>query len=242
MIILLIVLIVLFLLRLLIAPKSSETAVLPSQYSRVMLETVDGLDCLVWDGVRYYAYQGIETDGVAVWDWHGRMGDGLGVLVRCEGGFPVGELYRLREGGDEFLLASLPEDGWPITDMQIFVREGAELPQISAEGFAFGEIYLVSGEFPEEELEKVCDLIEPSEVRALAEAWLHGAPVSVPDGEYETYRVRLHWGAVPGLYVTFLLNVSQKGGEGFLEKIHFQGDVLVSELFLKELKIDLSDK
>lgn len=233
-------LILIFVLRFLFSLRSEESSESFS-YERIPLETVDSVDCLVWGGVRYYAYPGVDVEGDTVWDWHGRMGEGLGILTRSDG-VPVGDLYTLRENDGDFLLADLPQDGWPITDMQIFVKEGAALPEISAEGFSFGEVYSISGEFLEEEWEKVCDIVEPSHVQALAKAWLSGTSVSVPEGEYQPYRVRLHWGEIPGLYVTFLVNVNQERGEAFLEKFHFQGDVDVSQLFIKDVNFNLSDK
>ncbi len=230
-------LIAVLLVRLLFSRKPKEgEPVAPPEYVQIPLETVDGADCLVLDGVRYYAYGGDDVDGTLVWDWHGRMGDGMGVLTRSGTLMPVGELYRLRDGKGDILLAYLPEEGWPITDMQIFVREGCALPEISADGFAFGEIYRVSGEFPEEELEKVCDLKEPSQVAELAEAWLNGESFDLPEAEYDRYRVRLHSSLEPGLYVTFPVNVCEEQFCYAVEKIHFQGDALLSPEWAKIFK------
>ena len=226
-------LILIFVLRFLFSFRSGADP--EPAYERISLETVDGVDCLVWQGSRYYAYCGVDLEDGTVWDWHGRMGKGLGVLIRSDG-VPVGDLYTLRENDGDFLLADLPQDGWPITDMQIFVKEGAALPEISAEGFFFGEVYSISGEFTEEEWEKVCDIVEPSHVQALAKAWLSGASVSVPEGEYQPYRVRLHWGEIPGLYVTFLLNVNQEQGEAFLEKFHSDQNLGLKIIILKNIE------
>ena len=208
-------------------PKAGEP-VLPAENVQIPLETVDGSDCLVWDGGRYYAYAGADVDGGPVWDWHGRMGDGIGFLTRAGHLTAAGELYRLREGSGDLLLAYLPEEGWPITDMQIMVREGASLPEIAADGFAFGEVYRIEGEFPEEELEKVCDLTDPARIAELAGAWLEGEHFDLPEEKFEGFRVRLHSAAEPGLYVTFAVNVCRARNCIAVEKFHFGGDALLS--------------
>ena len=78
----------------------------------IALDTVDGADCIVLDGARYYAYQGEDVDGTQLWTWHGRMGEQVGVLSRENSPLPVGGLYQLRGGNGEILLAYLPSDGW----------------------------------------------------------------------------------------------------------------------------------
>ncbi len=195
----------------------------PASGQVVTLETVDGADCFVYDGRRYYEVLGEEFDGTFWWDWHGRMGQALGFLTRPGALLPTGELYCLKEGKGEILLAHLPEEGWPLTDMKMFLAEGAALPTLTAEGFAYGEIYRVEGEIGEEEWTMVCEISEPAHLRLLAETWLSDAEISLPEGEYTRYRVRLHWGDEPGLYATFNVNVSENGLSA-LEKYRFRGD------------------
>ncbi len=196
----------------------------PASGQVVTLETVDGADCLVYNGRRYYEVLGEDgCDGTFWWDWHGRMGDGLGVLTRSGALLPTGELYCLREGTGEILLAHLPEEGWPLTDMKIFVAEGTVLPTLTADGFSYGEVYRIEGDLGEEEWTRVCEITEPSHLRCLAEAWLSEEEVSLPEGEYVRYRVRLHWGKEPGLYATFNVNVSENGLSA-VEKYRFRGD------------------
>jgi len=177
------------------------------------------------DAVDYVPYGGIAVEDAVYYEWHGRMGEQVAYLIDPQAPVPIGDLYRLREGNGDILLAHLPRDGWTVTDMQIYLRQGVSLPEPAAEGFSFGELYRIEGDFSEEEWEKICDLTDPSLVRALAAAWLSGEPAELPEGDWDRYRIRLHWAEQPGLYVTFPLNVCRDGDLIFLEKRAFGGDV-----------------
>ncbi len=217
------------LLLLLILFRKPKDASAPSASGEVFsLETVDGADCFVCDGKRFYEVSGEDVQDTVWWDWHGRMGKGLGLLTRPGNPFPVGELYCLREGKGDILLAHLPEEGWPLTDMKLFLAEGASLPTLTSHGFAYGEVYRIEGDLGEEEWTKVCEIADPSHCSFLAETWLEGEEISLPEGEYIRFRVRLYWAEEPGLYVTFNVNVSEEGVAA-LELYRFRGDALLSE-------------
>lgn len=186
------------------------------------------------DGDLYFAYEGAvaEDAAVPVWDWHGRMGDGIGYLFRDEDRFPCGELYRLRGETEGVLLAFLPQDGWPVTDMKLFLREDFELPEVVPEEFCFGEIYRSEGEFPEETLEKIREFSDGDFAEDLATAWLSAEPSVLPEGvEFDRYRIRLYSVSEPGLYVLLTLYVNLEQGVFVLEGFRFRGDILLPSEF-----------
>lgn len=206
---------------------SSEPSVtvspLPEQ-NVFTLRSEEDRDVIVMDGEEYFSWEG-EWDaacGAPVWDWHGRMGRGLGFLARDGSLFADGEVYTLR-GREEILLAYLPSDGWPITDMKLFLREGDTLPAVRVDGFSFGEVYRIVGEFPEEEMEKVCDLSDPALIASLAEVWLRGEDFDPPEVEYDRYRLRLYSAEVPGLYVNVNLSVNEALRCCAVERHRFSG-------------------
>ena len=95
----------------------------PEEKLYVLHKTENG-ERILFDGDSYFSWEG-EFDEAAetwVWDWHGRMGQGLGFLAKEDALFPDGELFTLR-GCKDILLAFLPSDGWPVTDMKLFLRE-----------------------------------------------------------------------------------------------------------------------
>jgi len=203
------------------APALSSLSVYPlrKEGDRLAL-TVDGVDYFSWEG---------ETDsltGTPVWDWHGRMGDRLGMLLPDGGVFATGELFTLRDRKD-ILLAHLPEDGWPITDMMLFLPEGTLLPEIRPDGFALAEVYRLKGEFQDECYERVCDITDPSRLCALAESWLSGGEYEPAEGEYERYRIRLYSAEIPGLYAALNLHVNRATQAFVLERYRFRGDTLL---------------
>ena len=198
---------------------------LPEQNFIPLKTTEEGRDWLTYKGVDYFAWEG-EYDPEAdlqVWDWHGRMGEGLGFLVRDNALFPDGELYTLR-GQEDVLLAFLPRDGWPITDMQIFLPRDLSLPSLPETEFAKGELYRIEGEFEEEQYEKIGEIEDLSLLTELASAWQKGPDGELPDGEYQRFRVRLYTREIPGLYAIVNLNRSETTGETFVEKYRFAGD------------------
>lgn len=192
----------------------------------------DGREYVERNGVRYWAYEG-ETWGDLpdpLWVWHGRMGDGLGYLVR-EGGFAaIGEVYTVR-GSQELLLAHLPQDGWPITDMLLLIREGASLPSLSPDAFARAVIYHVRGAFSEEEYERVGETCDPAFCEEAFRVWTEGEAVDLPEAEYERYRVRLYSAEVEGLYVSLTVHVDELRSAYAVERFDFGGDALLSPVF-----------
>lgn len=192
----------------------------------------DGRDFVERDGVRYWAYEGeMKSDSPdPLWIWHGRMGEGIGYLVR-EGGFAaIGELYSVR-GSQEFLLAHLPQDGWPITDMRLFIRADSSLPSFSADAFARAVIYHVRGAFSEEEYERVGETCDPAFCEEIFRLWTEGEAVDLPEGEYERYRVRLYSSEVEGLYVSLTVHVDELRSAYAVERFDFGGDALLSPVF-----------
>ncbi len=207
-------------------PQSADLRpTLPEQNFISLNTTEEGLDWFTYNGVDYFAWAG-EFDAASemqVWDWHGRMGEGLGFLVRDNALFPDGELYTLR-GREDILLAFLPRDGWPITDMQIFLPQFLSLPTLPETEFSKGELYRIEGEFEEEQYEKIGEIEDFSLLTELISAWQNGPEAELPDGEYQRFRVRLYTREIPGLYAIVNLNRSESTGETFVEKYRFAGD------------------
>ena len=201
----------------------------PPELTAIPLQLEEDREVLEWNGARYVSYEG-EFDpesGVQVWDWHGRMGAAIGYLTRNQSAFPVGELYHLRGNGD-VLLAFLPEDGWPITDMKLFLREGSSLPEISPSGFSFAEVYRILGEFPEEEYEKIREVSDRETIAELISLWQSGETVSLPEAEYDRYRIRVYSEDFPGLYVNVTVNVNETFACFAVERYRFAGEALLS--------------
>lgn len=212
-------------------PQSADLCpTLPEQNLIPLKTTEDGRNVITLRGVDYFAYEGeySEDIGIRVWDWHGRMGNGLGFLVRDNALFYEGELYTLR-GREDILLAFLPRDGWPITDMQIFLPQGGSLPAVEAGGFCKAEVFRLEGEYEEETYEKVIEISDAGQIATLAECWLNGPCAEPPEGEYERYRIRLYSAQIEGLYVNVNLNRSESTGQTFVEKYRFAGDTPLPE-------------
>lgn len=197
-------------------------------------------EVITLDGVDYFSWEGEFDEGMGnvVWDWHGRMGKGLGLLLREGSVLPDGELYTLRDRSD-ILLAHMPNDGWPLTDMKIFLPEGVTLPEIRPDGFSYGEVFRLEGAFQEESYERVCNLTDPGILNRLGELWLTGESFDPPEGEYELYRIRLYSSEIPGLYVSLNLNVCAYLQSYALEKYRFTGDTLLSVDDAKQIFGDL---
>lgn len=182
-----------------------------------------------YEGARYHAREGEETDkGTGVSHWHGRMGEGIGLLQDQKTQTIVGQLYHLREDERNVLLAYLPQEGYPLTDMLLLIREETALPPITPDAFAYGEVYRVLGEVPEEELVQVGTITDQALLSTLVTAWTKGEDALLPHGEYERYRIRLHSKDRQGLYVSLSLNVCREQNCFAVEKRGFEGDTLIS--------------
>lgn len=201
-----------------------EPEFLPELTTHTLIKDGDR-EILRIEGRTYVPYEGETEDGCQYWDWHGRMGDSWGYLMREKEVFPVGELHCLRDGRGDILLAHLPADGWPVDDMCLYLAEGVSLPPLTSESFAYGEIYRAEGEFPDERLLTVGSIREPAELQLLADAWLNGETAIYAEGEHETYRIRLYSAIEPGLYVTFAVFRDPQTGIAFLEGYRFRGTV-----------------
>ena len=200
----------------------------PEEKLYVLHKTENG-ERILFDGDSYFSWEG-EFDEAAetwVWDWHGRMGQGLGFLAKEDALFPDGELFTLR-GCKDILLAFLPSDGWPVTDMKLFLREGQTLPTVRADGFSCAEVFRIEGEFEEENYEKIADITDGEQIRSLATLWLEGENYFPPEGDYERYRVRLYSSEIPGLYVNVNVHVNRALQCYSVEKYRFSGDALLS--------------
>lgn len=194
----------------------------------VPLRTEEDREIITLKGVDYFAVEGelSEASEAPVWDWHGRMGEGVGYLLREGALFPDGELYTLR-GRRDILLAYLPGGGWPIDDMGIFLPSGVTLPAVRADGFSSAEIFRIRGEFPEEEYEKIGENTDFSWISALARAWLEGETSDAPEGEYERFRVRLYSSEIPGVYVNVNVYANRDLRCIVAEKYRFGGETLL---------------
>lgn len=192
------------------------------------LRTENGVDLISFGGTDYTAVEGdlLEDGETWVWDWHGRMGEGIGFAIREGSVFPDGEIYTLR-GRNDILLAFLPREGWPLTDMRIFLPPAVTLPTVRTDGFSFAEIFKIEGDFPDEEYKKIGDCADFSLLSSLAHLWQEGDPFDPPEGEYEEYRVRLYSSEMTGLYVNINVHRHISSGCFVVEKYRFSGDTLL---------------
>lgn len=198
-----------------------------SPYGRPLLslQEEDKRFFVEYRGVRYFVSQ---EDGAELCPWHGRMGEGIGLLQDQKTQTIVGQLYHLREDERNVLLAYLPQEGYPLTDMLLLIREETALPPITPDAFAYGEVYRVLGEVPEEELVQVGTITDQALLSTLVTAWTKGEDALLPHGEYERYRIRLHNKDRQGLYVSLSLNVCREQNCFAVEKRGFEGDTLIS--------------
>ena len=204
----------------------------------ISLRTENGTDVVSRDGLDYFATEGTYSEELQtwIWDWHGRMGEPLGYLIREGSVFPDGGLYTLR-GRDDLLLAYLPGEGWPITDMRIFLPSGVALPSVKESRFSFAEVYRLSGEFSEEEQTKIADIEDPSVISSLASLWFEGDLFDPPEGEYDRFRVYLYSAEIPGLYATVNLHLHSSASFCVMEKYGFSGDTLLPQPLTSSLQL-----
>ncbi len=216
-------------------PLDSPEELRSTNEESILLKTDEnGCEWFERNGRRYVSAQGISIKGsdTLFWDWHGRIGKGIGILYRPQEPFPCGELYCLKGNKEDIFLAYRPEEGWTVTDMQLFPEENTPLPVLRHDGFSYGEVYRITQEFPAEEVTKIAELTDAELLQALALAWLSGDPVCPPeDGLYSSYRIRLYSKDTEGLYISFLMNVKKPENLFFIEKRGLCQDTLLPSAF-----------